>query len=130
MSIAFWCILVAGLIPLLATGVAKAGGTWAGDPVDNSRTREWQARQTGFVARAHAAHLNGFEAFPFFAAAVLMAEYRGGPSGAVNGLALAFIAARIAYVACYLADRPSLRSLCWFAAFACAVAIMTHPAWG
>ena len=64
-------------------------------------------------ARALGAHQNGIEAFPFFAIAVLLAEFRGGPQRLVNELAVLFLIVRIAYVFTYLGNRPTLRSILW-----------------
>ena len=73
MKTALICVLIAGLMPYLWTTVAKI----AGPRYDNRNVREWQSRLTGMAQRAHAAHLNSFEAFPFFAAAVLAALVAG-----------------------------------------------------
>ena len=54
-------------------------------------------------ARALGAHQNGIEAFPFFAVAVLLAEFRGGPQRLINELAVLFLIVRIAYVFTYSA---------------------------
>ena len=54
---------------------------------------------------------------------------RGGAGPTLDALALAFVAARIAYVALYVAGRSTLRSAAWSLAFAVNVAIMTMPAW-
>ncbi len=123
MTTAYWCVLVAGLLPYLATVTAKAGARF-----DNRHPREWLARQTGWRARANAAQLNGFEAFPLFAAAVLVAHQVGAPQGRVDMLALTFVAARLAYLACYLADVHWLRSLAWFVGIGSAVAIFVAGA--
>ena len=69
-------------------------------------------------SRALGAHQNGIEAFPFFAIAVLLAEFRGGPQRFVNELAVLFLIVRIAYVLTYLGDRPTLRSILWSLGFA------------
>jgi len=37
-------------------------------------------------ARAWGAHLNGIETFPFFAVAVLLAEFRNAPQNLINEL--------------------------------------------
>jgi uncharacterized MAPEG superfamily protein len=118
MTTAYWCVLAAGLLPYAATLTAKAGARF-----DNRLPREWLARQTGFRARANAAQLNGFEAFPLFAAAVLAAHQLGAPQPRVDALALTFVAARIAYFGCYLADLHWLRSVCWLVGIGTAVAI-------
>ena len=64
-------------------------------------------------SRALGAHQNGIEAFPFFAIAVLLAEFRGGPQRLINELAVLFLIVRIAYVFTYLGNRPTLRSILW-----------------
>jgi uncharacterized MAPEG superfamily protein len=119
MHTALLCVLVAGLLPYLFTGVAKA----IGPRYDNRDVRSWQARLEGRAYRAHAAHLNSFEAFPFFAAAVLAAMVAGADASRVNLLAIAFVALRLVYFAVYLANLAALRSLVWFAALGCAIAI-------
>jgi uncharacterized MAPEG superfamily protein len=119
MHTALLCVLVAGLLPYAFTGVAKA----LGPRYDNRDVRSWQARLAGMPYRAHAAHLNSFEAFPFFAAAVLAAMLAGADAARVNLLAIAFVALRLVYFAAYLANLALLRSLVWAGAFGCAIAI-------
>ena len=123
MTIALWCVLVAGLLPYAATLIAKGGTRF-----DNRNPRTWLAAQTGWRARAHAAQLNGFEAFPLFAAAVLVAQYLHAPPGRIDALALLFVAARVAYLLAYLADRHLLRSIVWAIGFGAAVAIFVSAA--
>jgi uncharacterized MAPEG superfamily protein len=112
--------LVAALLPLAFTAIAKTIGRRR---FNNRAPREFQAQLTGIAQRAHWAHLNSFEAFPAFAAAVLVAQQVGAGQGKIDALALAFVAARVVYGACYLADVASLRSLVWFAGFACTIAL-------
>ena len=79
-------------------------------------------------ARALGAHQNGIEAFPFFAAAVLLAEFRAAPQHLINELAVLFLIVRIAYVFTYLGNRPTLRSILWSIGFAINIAIFFLPA--
>lgn len=109
MTIALWCVLVAALLPYLATTIAKAGG----ERYDNRDPRAWLERQEGFRARANNAQTNSFEAFPFFAAAVIVAQMLQAPQERVDALALIFISARLGYLVCYLADWHLARSLAW-----------------
>lgn len=118
MTIAFWCVLAAGLLPYVATMIAKSKAGF-----DNSNPRAWLQKQEGFRQRANAAQLNSFEAFPLFAAAVTIAFLLQAPQPTIDRLALAFVAARVAYLVCYIADWAALRSLCWLVAMACSVAI-------
>ncbi|HJS21350.1 MAG TPA: MAPEG family protein [Steroidobacteraceae bacterium] len=119
MTIALWCVFLAGVLPYVATLIAKGGHPG----FDNRDPRGWLAQQEGFRQRANAAQLNTFEAFPFFAVAVLTAHLLNGPQGLVDLLAVVFIAARMLFLACYLANRATLRSFTWFVAHGCAVAI-------
>ncbi|MEO7149266.1 MAG: MAPEG family protein [Rhodanobacteraceae bacterium] len=126
MSVADGCILAAALVPLLFTGIAKFGDSGRG--FDNRVTRNFQAALTGWRARAHWAHQNGMEAFPLFAAAVLLAEFRAAPQTWINLLALAFIVLRLVYGALYIADRASLRSIVWALGFLCCVGMFVIAA--
>ena len=125
MSIAFWCVLAAGLLPFVAIGIAKVDKSYLRH---NDQPREWEARLQGKQARAHAAHLNSFEAFPLFAAGVLIATYNQAPQATVDGLALAFIVARLAYIACYVGNLATLRSLVWMAALGVNIALFVVAA--
>ena len=48
---------------------------------------------------------------------------RAEPGAWVDGLAALFIIARVGYVWCYIADKPSVRSLIWMVGFGATVAI-------
>jgi uncharacterized MAPEG superfamily protein len=111
-------------MPLLWTAVAK----FSGPGFNNRAPREFQARLTGFRARAHWAHQNSFEAFPAFAAAVIIAHLAGVAQERIDVLALAFIALRLVYGVLYLADQALLRSIAWTAALGCVVALFVSAA--
>jgi len=119
MTIAYYCVLFMGLFPYVAAGIAKKGF----DHYDNSMPRQWLAKQTGFRARANAAQANLFESLPLFFAAVIIASFNDAPQTRIDLLALGFVAARIAYLICYIADWPTTRSIVWLAGLICAVAI-------
>ena len=119
MTIAYWCVLVAALMPYVASSVAKAGG----ERYDNRDPRRWLEQQQGFRARANAAQANSFEAFPFFAAAVIVAHLTQAPQDRVDALAVIFIVARAAYVVCYLADWHWARSIVWTIGFVATITI-------
>lgn len=118
MTIAYFCIIVACLLPIGCAGLAKSRGF--GRPrreggFDNEQPREWLAKLTGWQARANAAQANSFEALPLFVGGVLVAHQLQAAQGTIDALALAFIAVRLAFVGAYLADKASLRSVIWFA---------------
>ena len=119
MTVAYWCVLIAAVIPLISIGIAKAGG----ERYNNRHPRVWLDKQQGYRARAAAAEANSFEAFPFFAAAVIVAHLTNAPQARIDLLALLFVIARITYVVCYLADWHWARSAVWFAGYAACVAI-------
>jgi uncharacterized MAPEG superfamily protein len=119
MTIAYWCVLFMGLFPIVAAGIAKKGF----EDYDNGMPRQWLAQQTGFRARANAAQANLFESLPLFFAAVIIASLANVPQNRVDLLAIGFVAARIAYLICYVADWPTTRSIVWLAGLACVVAI-------
>ena len=119
MDLAYWCILIAGIMPVLTIVVAK----WGRRDYDNAAPRAWLEAQQGYRRRADYAHRNHFEAFPFFAAAVLVAEQMQGNPLYIDGLAAGFVVARIVYTVLYLTDKATLRSLAWFAGYACVLAL-------
>jgi uncharacterized MAPEG superfamily protein len=102
-------VLVAGLFPMVCAGIAK----WGRKDYDNRDPRTWMKTLQGYRARADAAQSNSLEAFPFFAAGVVLALMTGAPAITVAYTAWFFVAMRIIYVGCYLADKASARSLFW-----------------
>lgn len=122
MTIAYWVLLAALLLPYAFTAYAKFQGGFG--PKENHNPREFLARLEGARQRAHWAQLNSFEVTPAFAAALIVAHQVGVASQeTINGLAIAFLVSRILYGICYIADWASLRSLVWFAGMACIVAL-------
>lgn len=121
MSIAYWCILIAAALPYFWVALAKTGASG----YNNKDPRGWLAKQDNYrVRNANAAHLNAFEAFAPFAAAVLMAQAAGVDPGRISMLAMAFIAFRILHGIFYLTAIQLLRSLAWLGGFACVAALM------
>ena len=104
MTIAYWCILVAAMLPYFTVALAKAAPGF-----NNSTPRIWLEQLSGWRRRAYWAHQNGFEAFPPFAAAVIVAHLAQAPQGRIDALAIGFIVARIVYALLYVADQPALR---------------------
>jgi len=122
MTIAQICVVIAALLPFLFTGIAKfsRGGEAR---FDNARVRDFQERLEGRRKRAHWAHLNSFEAFAPFAAAVIIATQRGADPAWLDGFAVAFIVFRLLYGWFYLNDWATIRSLAWVAALGCTLTI-------
>lgn len=128
MTIAYWCVLIAIIMPVVLTGIAKIGSKKYGFGA-NSNPRKWQRDKIeGWVERMTAAHLNAYEALPGFAAAVIIAQSLQAPQNQVDGLAIAFIVLRIAYAVCYGANWGAARSLVWTAGLACVVGLFVVAA--
>jgi uncharacterized MAPEG superfamily protein len=124
MTIAEWSLLAAVILYLLTLAPFKPMGH---REFDNAKPRDPAFWAAPLRTRALHAHINGIETFPFFAAAVLLAEFRGCPQGRIDALAVAFIAIRVLFVAAYLLDRPWTRTVLWNLAFAVNVAIFVQP---
>lgn len=125
MNIAYWCILVAAVLPYLWYTVARA----TAGQVDNHDPRLGMSRlDEGRARRANNAQYNAFEAFAAFAAAVLMAQAAGVDTARIGQLAIAFVVLRVLHGVFYVFDVHALRSLAWFGGFACVVWLMVLAA--
>lgn len=119
MAAAYWCVLIAALLPYLGTMASKAGGKM---PVSaNHNPREWLEGLGGWQKRAHWYQLNSYEAFPPFAAAVLIASFLHAPQAHIDLLAEIFIAFRVVYFILYISDLATLRTLAWTGGIVCTV---------
>ena len=124
MTVAEYCVFACVALYLLTIVPVK----WIGfRDYDNSKPRNPAFYQDAIRTRALGAHQNGIEAFPFFAAAVLLAEFRAAPQNLINELAVLFLIVRIAYVFTYLGNRPRLRSILWNIGFVINIAIFFLP---
>ena len=124
MTVAEYCVFACVALYLLTIVPVK----WIGfRDYDNSKPRNPAFYQDAIRARALGAHQNGIEAFPFFAVAVLLAEFHAGPQRLIDELAVLFLIVRIAYVFTYLGNRPRLRSILWNVGFAINIAIFFLP---
>jgi uncharacterized MAPEG superfamily protein len=121
MTIAFWCVLVAVLLPYVCFGIARNRGRGPGGKRlrDNRNPRDFPNRIEGVAKRAWDAHLNAFESLPGFAAAVIIAHLAHAPQSQIDLLAILWVLARVAHAAFYLADRSTPRSAAQFISLAC-----------
>lgn len=116
LTLAYWAVLIAALLPLFAAWLAKTGTFFKPrreGGYDNHHPRAWLADQTGWRARANAAQANSFEQLPLFIGAVLIAHQLGGPQRLIDLLAVSYVVLRLAFIAAYVGDRSKLRSLLW-----------------
>lgn len=127
LTVAYWCVLVAAMLPIVCAGVAKWGmfGRSRGEGgYDNHLPRAWLANQKDWRARANAAQANSFEALPFFLAAVIIAHQIGNMQWRVDMLALVFVLLRLVYIVLYLLDQANARSVVWSLALAANIALL------
>jgi uncharacterized MAPEG superfamily protein len=121
------CIAIALALvyaPKIPLSVAMAR---EGRGYDNRNPRDQQARLTGWGARARAAHMNGFESFPPFAAGVLVAQLGGAPLSLATTLSVVHVVARAIYPVLYIADVASARSAVWFIGFVATWGLLLSP---
>lgn len=126
-TVAYWCVLIAALLPMGCAWLAKSGrfGKSRKDGgFDNRDPRAWMARQTDWRARANAAQANSFEGLPFFIGAVIIAHLLGAGQTLLDMLALLYVMLRIFYIMMYVSDMPTVRSVVWAAAFLVNIGIL------
>ena len=122
MTLAYWCIFIAMLLPWIAASYAKKSGGFSAD--DNHQPREFLARAEGKAARANAAQQNGYEIFAPFAAAVIIAHATGEAAQfTINFWSILFILSRIGYLYCYIQDKSFARSCIWGLGVVCIIAL-------
>ncbi len=113
MTLAYWCILIAALMPLMWAGIAKSGA----EGYDNASPRAFMAQLKGRALRADWAQQNALESFAPFAAAVIIAHLTGTSQDLINLLAVLFVLFRILHGVFYIRDQHQLRSLVWLGGF-------------
>jgi uncharacterized MAPEG superfamily protein len=118
-TLAYWCVLMAALLPFACAGVAKWGmftKPRKDGGFDNHNPRAWLAQQTDWRARANGAQANSFEALPFFLAAVIIAHQLGSAQTPLDLLCFLWLLLRIMFIITYVGDMPTIRSVLWLAA--------------
>jgi uncharacterized MAPEG superfamily protein len=126
-TLAYWCLLVAAILPIVCAGIAKSG--MFSKPLreggyDNNNPRAWLARQTDWRARANAAQANTFEALPFFFAAVIIAHQLGTVQLRVDILCFIWVLLRALYIIMYVGDMAKARTGVWTAALLINIVIL------
>jgi uncharacterized MAPEG superfamily protein len=117
MYFAYWMVLAAAFLPYAATAYAKQGNA------DNHTPRLFAETLTGARQRADWAQRNHFEAFPTFAAAVIIASIAGVPHMTIDWLAGIFVGLRVLYTFAYISDRATLRSILFMLGSVCVLGL-------
>lgn len=126
-TIAYWCVLVAAVLPIVCAGIAKMGQfnkSRRDGGYDNDNPRAWLARQLDWRARANAAQANSFEALPFFIGAIVIAHQLGAPQARLDVMAILYLVLRMMFIMMYVAGLSTARSIVWTLAFAVNIGIL------
>ena len=127
LTVAYWTVLIAALLPIVCAGVAKWGAVGKSrrdGGYDNHNPRAWLAKQSDWRARANAAQANSFEAMPFFIGAVIIAHQLHAPQMRLDVLAFTWVVLRMLYILMYLADMATMRSVVWALALGVNIGIL------
>ncbi|MEM6446823.1 MAG: MAPEG family protein [Cyanobacteria bacterium P01_D01_bin.123] len=116
-TVLLYCIAIAGFLIYVPFGWVSVARLQLG--YQPSTPRAMFDQLPPFAQRATWAHQNSFEAFMLFAAAALTCYVIGNVSVWAAQLAVIFLAARLLYSICYVADWPWARSLMWALGSAC-----------
>lgn len=125
MTIAYWCVVLSAFLPVIWAGVAKFGA----QQYDNERPRDSFENLTGWARRANWAQLNSYEAFPPFAAGVIIAHLTATEQSTIDIIAVVFLVCRIAHGVVYIANLPTIRSLVWSTGFLATVGLYIAAGW-
>ena len=125
MTFAYWCVLLAALLPIIWAGAAKIGS----GGYDNQRPRIFMGNLTGWPQRANWAQTNAYESFPPFAAAVIIAHLTGANQMMIDSLAGLFLICRILHGIAYIRDQANIRSAVWTLGFLCTVGLFLAAGW-
>jgi uncharacterized MAPEG superfamily protein len=117
MYFAYWMVLAAAFLPYAATAYAKQGSA------DNHTPRLFAETLTGTRQRADWAQRNHFEAFPTFAAGVIIASIAGAPHMTIDWLAGIFVGLRVLYTFAYITNRATLRSILFMLGSVCVLGL-------
>lgn len=111
MTIPFWCLFAAVLLPYVWFSFAAPWRASQFGKALNLRTPRLQdPALEGRAARAQGAHCNSLEALAYFAPAVIVAHLAHADATWAARLALLFIACRVAHGLAYIGDRQPLRT--------------------
>jgi uncharacterized MAPEG superfamily protein len=110
-------LLVAVMMPQVCAWISGYFRYKQFGKVDNKHPRLQVAQLEGPGHRAVAAQQNCWEALAMFSAALLAIHMSGVVLDSIATLCLVFVAARVVYIICYLANQDIARSLSFMVSF-------------
>jgi len=111
------CLLVVFVMPIVCSWVGGYFRAKQPEGFDNKHPRLQVARLEGAGHRAYAAQQNCWEALGMFTAALVAVRMSGMALDVIATLCVAFVVARVVFVACYLANIDAARSLSFLVSF-------------
>ncbi len=127
MTIAFWTLLFAIMLPWLMALIKKTPSSLHGK-YNNRAPRAGEQDLQGVSQRVLWAEQNSYEILPGYIAAIIVSYLVGAEQYCIDIFALIFIGSRILYCLCYIKDWPSLRSAVWVVGLLCIIAIFVMSA--
>jgi uncharacterized MAPEG superfamily protein len=121
MTVPFWCLLIAVVLPYLLAFTGAAYRRRELGSMDNRHPRQQAMQLTGAGARCYAAQQNAWEALAVFTAAVAVAHLAGADAGKSAIAASVFIVARVLHAVFYIGDQDKLRSLSFMVGLGCCI---------
>lgn len=126
MTLPLWSLFIATLM-VYASKIPLNYFTLRQERYDNHYPRLQHLKQKGIGHRAWASHQNMIEAYPMFAAGILVATVFGNQPMIANSCAVTFLVARILFQICYLADWSTARSMSWALGFGATLVLLLTP---
>lgn len=111
------CLLTLCILPVACSWISGYYRRAQLGSIDNKEPRLQSAQLTGAGARAVAAQANSWEALAIFMAAVVALAISGVDLAQVANLALTFTVLRALYIAFYIGNLDTLRSLTFIGGF-------------
>ncbi len=126
MTLPFWCLFIATLMVYLSKFPSTLI-TLKNEPYDNQYPRLQYQRLEGIGHRAWASHQNMIEAYPLFAAGILVSHLAGGNASVSGVLAISFLVARLFFQGFYLANWGTARSVSWAVGYGATLMLFLTP---
>lgn len=127
MTIAFWTLLIAIMLPWLMALIKKTR-SGVRQKYDNRSPRLSEQTLEGVSQRVSWAEQNSYEILPAYIAAIVVSYLVGAEQYCIDIIASIFIASRIVYCLCYIKNWCALRSASWVIGLMCIIAIFIASA--
>lgn len=126
MTLPLWCLFIATLFVYLSKAPMNII-TIRQESYDNNYPRIQHTRLKGIGHRAWAAHQNMIEAYPMFAAAIIVSYITDGNDVVENFCAITFLVSRVLFQAFYLLDKAFFRSFFWGVGYLAILGLFLTP---